>query len=149
MGEARELMIRGQRVVVRVKGTIETVSHDLTCEWCCKTLRPTYHTDRQRVKIVRRTRNEEIARERGHYQLNGTNYTTEPDGWFTYETSTDKVTARTFQNSFGSYGDNIFCGLTCARNWALAAVRAIIDGRAVLRSVKTRQPITFHRREKD
>jgi hypothetical protein len=121
--EPKELTVRGQRVVVRVKGSIETVSHDLTCEWCRKTLRPKYHTDLKRVSKRRRYR--------------------EAQGWIETDVFVSIVERRTFTGSFGSYGDNIFCGLTCARNWAIATVQNIDAGNAILKSTKTGKAITY------
>jgi hypothetical protein len=140
--DSRELTVRGHKIVVRIRGAIETVAaHDLRCEWCEKTLRPCYHTDRSTERVRRRFRSEAKAAEFGGTRYDGP----DADGWYEAEGRTSAVTRRTFQDKFGSYGDNKFCGLGCARHWAIAVIDAIDKDKASLISTVSRKPITYHR----
>lgn len=117
---AEELTVRGMRVVVRTKGATQTVAHDLKCEYCNKPLRPKYQTDYKRERIARRFRNEAAASEFGGTRYDG------PDeaGWYSAEGWVSTLVSRKFAGSFGSYGDNMFCGLSCARRWAIQELKS-------------------------
>jgi hypothetical protein len=113
----RHEMIAGLRVTIIKRGEVETVRGGPKCRWCGKALRPKYLTER-------------AAKETRHYydkrpkHVPATFDETRAQ-WLVVSTAFGIVT-RIFQGSFGAYGDNHFCGLNCARDYAVAVVDGLI-----------------------
>jgi hypothetical protein len=110
--------IAGLRVTIIKRGEVETVRGGPKCRWCGKSLRPIYVTKRaaketrhyfdKRPKHVPATFDESRAQ------------------WLVVSTAFG-IVSRTFQGSFGAYGDNHFCGLNCARDYAVGVVDGLLS----------------------
>jgi hypothetical protein len=110
-------MIAGSRVTIIKRGNVETVRGAPKCRWCGKPLRPKYLTERAPEES------------RHFFDKKPPNVPTTFDEkrkqWLLVSTAF-RVIRRTFEGSFGAYGDNYFCGLNCGRDYAVA----VIDGLA-------------------
>lgn len=114
----RHETIAGLRVTIIKRGNVETVRGGPKCHWCGKSLRPKYFTERapkethhyydKRPKHVPATFDESRAQ------------------WLVVSTAFGLVT-RIFQGCFGAYGDNHFCGLNCARDFAVGVVDGLVS----------------------
>jgi hypothetical protein len=110
--------IAGLRVTIIKRGKVETVRGGPKCRWCDKSLRPQYVTERapkethhyydKRPKHVPATFDESRSQ------------------WVVVSTAFGLVT-RIFQGCFGAYGDNHFCGLNCARDYAVGIVDGLVS----------------------
>lgn len=105
--------IAGVRVTIIKRGNVETVRGGPKCRWCGKSLRPKYLTERE-------------AEESRHYfdkrpKHVPATFDENRSQWLIISTAF-RVVNRVFQGSFGTYGDNYFCGLNCARDYAVAVV---------------------------
>jgi hypothetical protein len=110
--------IAGLRVTIIKRGEVETVRGGPKCRWCGKALRPKYLTER-------------AAKETRHYYDKRPKHvpaTFEESRaqWLVVSTAFG-IVSRIFQGSFGAYGDNHFCGLNCARDYAVGVVDGLIS----------------------
>lgn len=108
--------IAGCRVTIIKRGTIETVRGGPKCRWCGKALRPQYLTEREPEET------------RHHYDKKPKHVPATFDkgrGQWVIVSTAFRVVRRTFQGAFGMYGDNHFCGLNCARDYAVALLDSL------------------------
>jgi hypothetical protein len=113
----RHEMIAGLRVTIITRGEVETVRGGPKCRWCGKSLRPKYLTER-------------AAKETRHYYDKRPKHVPatfdEARAQWLVVSSAFGIVSRIFQGSFGAYGDNHFCGLNCARDYAVEVVDGLI-----------------------
>jgi hypothetical protein len=119
----RHETIAGVRVTIIKRGNVETVRGGPTCRWCGKPLRPKYLTER-------------AAAESRHYfdkrpKHVPATFDEKRSQWLMVSTAF-RVVSRVFEGSFGAYGDNHFCGLNCARDFAVALVEILSTGKVRL-----------------
>ena len=114
----RHEIIAGSRVTIIMRGNVETVRGAPKCRWCGKPLRPTYLTERapqeSRHYFDKRPKHVSATLDEKRNQ------------WLVVSTSF-RIVRRTFEGSFGGYGDNYFCGLNCGRDFAIAVMDSLIS----------------------
>jgi len=121
--ERRSETIAGCKVTIIKRGEIETVRGGPKCCWCGKPLRPKYHTERAPVDtehVFEKEPNNRHAK-----------FDEQRQRWVVVSTAY-KVVQRTFEGSFGAYGDDHFCGLNCGRDFGLFVAQATVKGQAKL-----------------
>ena len=114
----RHETIAGMRVTIIKRGNVETVRGGPKCRWCGKSLRPQYVTER-------------AEKETHHYYDKRpkhvpTIFDENRAQWLVVSKAFGLVT-RIFQGCFGAYGDNHFCGLNCARDYAVGVVDGLVS----------------------
>jgi len=131
----RHEMIAGSRVTITKRENVETVRGGPKCQWCGKALRPKYLTERA-PKDSRHF----VDKRPKHVPAK---FDAKRNQWLV-ESTAFRVVRRTFEGSFGAYGDNHFCGINCGRDYAVALIEALTSQK--LRLVdRAGNDIEFHK----
>jgi hypothetical protein len=104
---------------VITRNAIETVRGAPKCCWCGKSLRPQYATQRRAEKTEHCYGKQPRHIAAQFDQTRGK--------WVVVSTA-HRVIDRKFQGAFGTYGDNLFCGLNCGRDYGVAVAQKIAAG---------------------
>jgi hypothetical protein len=121
--EVRE--IAGCKVTVTSDGDIDTVRNGPKCQHCGKKLRPRYDTEKASITKERAFRSPPNKPGAKWDQARGV---------WVMSIAAKQIVKRKWRGDFGQYGDNLFCNLSCAAEWARKTAGAIVNGKRATKS---------------